>query len=64
MYEYGYEQVKYRKKKWNNKEILLKINMQTESKKGDNSVSQAPVSVSAVSFHDYMLNAMVYKESR
>ena len=38
--------------------------MQTESKKGDNSVSQAPVSVSAVSFHDYMFKAMVYKESR
>ena len=42
LYECGQEQVKIRKKKWNNKEIdmLLKINMQTESKEkgGGNSV--------------------------
>ena len=31
MYKYGYTQVKLRKMGWNNKEILLKINMQTES---------------------------------
>jgi hypothetical protein len=29
--EYGHEQVKLRKKRWNNKESLIKINMQTES---------------------------------
>jgi hypothetical protein len=31
LYIYGYAQVKLRKMGWNNKEILLKINMQTES---------------------------------
>ena len=31
MYKYGYAQVKLRKMGWNNKEFLLKINMQTES---------------------------------
>jgi len=33
LYDYEHEQVKLRKKRWNNKEILLKINMYTESKK-------------------------------
>jgi hypothetical protein len=32
LYKYGYAQVKLRKMVWNNKEILLKINMQTESR--------------------------------
>jgi hypothetical protein len=27
LYEYWHEQVKIRKKRWNNKEILLKINL-------------------------------------
>jgi hypothetical protein len=27
LYEYGHEQVKLRKKRWNNKEFLLKIDM-------------------------------------
>jgi hypothetical protein len=31
LYEYWHEQVKIRKKRWNNKEILLKINLWTES---------------------------------
>ena len=31
MYKYGYAQVKLRKMGWNNKDILLKIIMQTES---------------------------------
>ena len=31
MYKYGYALVKLRKMGWNNKEMLLKINMQTES---------------------------------
>jgi hypothetical protein len=47
LYEYGHEQVKLKKKRWNNKEILLKINMQTEILKkgegGGNSVPQVPV---------------------
>ena len=28
VYEYGHEHVRIRRKKWNNKEIVLKINMQ------------------------------------
>jgi hypothetical protein len=31
LYKYGHALVKLRKMGWNNKEILLKINMQTES---------------------------------
>jgi hypothetical protein len=31
LYKYGYAQVRLRKMGWNNKEMLLKINMQTES---------------------------------
>ena len=31
LYKYEYAHVKLRKMGWNNKEILLKINMQTES---------------------------------
>jgi hypothetical protein len=35
LHEYGYEQGKLWKKRWNNKEMLLNINMQTEClKKG------------------------------
>ena len=30
MYEYGYEQDKLCEKRWNNKEMLLNINMQSE----------------------------------
>jgi hypothetical protein len=30
LYEYGYEQVNYENKRWNDKEMLLNINMQSE----------------------------------
>ena len=46
MHEYGYEQGKLWKKRWNNTEMLLNINMQTEClKKGGwgYSLPRAPV---------------------
>ena len=48
MYEYGHEQGKLRKKKWNNKEFFIENNcVWTESLKkkggGGNSVPRAPV---------------------
>ena len=36
MYEYGHEQANLRKKRWNDKDMLLKINMQTEKQKVNN----------------------------
>ena len=48
LYEYRHEQVKIRKKRWNhkkNKDMLLKLNMKTESKqqKEGSSVPRVPV---------------------
>ena len=36
LYWFGHQRITKRKKRWNDKEILVKINMETESSKGGN----------------------------